>query len=324
MFSSHTFRKKIKILLMLFLVSILFFIFINQTESQAGDNVETSKFNTVILYEAFDEFMYKARNNQENLGRLYEEIILSHIESDLGLGAAQILNTPIRNFNDLETQLSLFKEQDVEKIVLDVLQEIEGFLPATDTTLYIFPSTAEYQPITSLLGGAAGWTMGPGKILILLDPSSENWESLLPYLIAHEYHHSVSFAQKNFNGKMTLLDYLVFEGKADSFAHMLYPNAKAPWTSSINREVEKKLWGSIENDLDSQDDELLFKVMFGDYGAFPHWGGYTIGYHIVQEFLKCNTDLSIEEWTMMSSKEILNKSGYGTCSFWEAKLKNEK
>lgn len=61
--------------------------------------------------------------------------------------------------------------------------------------------------------------------------------------------------------------------------------------------------------LNSDDSELFQKLMFGG-GDFPRWSGYIIGYHIVQDFLKNNTDYSIEEWTKLSATELLNKSGY--------------
>ena len=55
---------------------------------------------------------------------------------------------------------------------------------------------------------------------------------------------------------------------------------------------------------------LQNRVLYGDNKEFPHWFGYTIGYKIVQEFLKNNTEMSIEEWTKLDSSELYKLSGY--------------
>lgn len=102
---------------------------------------------------------------------------------------------------------------------------------------------------------------------------------------------------------------MVFEGKADSFANKVFPDIEVPWVSNIDPETERSVWSSIKNQLSSDDPELFQKLMFGG-GDFPRWSGYTIGYHIVQDFLKNNNDYSIEEWTKLSSTELRNKSIY--------------
>lgn len=139
----------------------------------------------------------------------------------------------------------------------------------------------------------------------------KNWKSILSYSVVHEYHHhSVWTAQKFDNSRFTLLDYLVFEGKADSFANIIYPKIEVPWISSIDFETEKFVWNLISDQLNSTDDELAKKVIFEGVKDFPHWNGYTIGYHIVQDFLKNNPEISIEEWTKMDSSVILERSRY--------------
>ena len=83
------------------------------------------------------------------------------------------------------------------------------------------------------------------------------------------------------------------------------------YTSAFNSPSrEKELWEKIKPNLDSTNQDYYQKVFFGDDEEFPHWTGYTIGYNIVQDFIKNNPKVSIEEWTNMDAKEVLERSGY--------------
>lgn len=209
-----------------------------------------------------------------------------------------------------ELQLKILEERKVEKIVETALKKSYAFLPGSNPNIQIFPSTPENDLLTNTLGGVAGWYLGDDEVLIIIDPTIEGWDSLLSYVIAHEYHHVAYMHHKIGNKKFTLLDYLIFEGSADSFANMLYPNFHAQWTSNIDHETEKILWHKIKDHLDSTDNDLLLKVMFGDDEIFPHWSGYTIGYRIVQNYLYKNPKVTFQTLISMDSLTILKESGY--------------
>lgn len=116
---------------------------------------------------------------------------------------------------------------------------------------------------------------------------------------------------KNYRGyRLTLLDQLIMEGRADSFANIVYPEIEVSYRSAFNPSQEKELWEKIKPNLDSTDEDYFQKVFFGDYEEFPVWTGYKIGYNIVKDFIKNNPRVSIEEWTNMDAKEVLERSGY--------------
>ena len=106
-----------------------------------------------------------------------------------------------------------------------------------------------------------------------------------------------------------MLRYLVLEGKADSFAHMLYPDVKLPWTSALTENEKAELWNKIKPLLNSEDPNLLSEVMFGSE-KYPMWGGYTIGYDIVQTAFKDKPVLSAKDRTDMAVEKILEMSAY--------------
>jgi uncharacterized protein YjaZ len=50
--------------------------------------------------------------------------------------------------------------------------------------------------------------------------------------------------------------------------------------------------------------------MFGGAENVPKWAGYTIGYQIVQSFLKGHPDLSVSQWTAIPAEEIVQQASY--------------
>ena len=159
------------------------------------------------------------------------------------------------------------------------------------------------------MSGIMGLTAGSKQVLLTIEPEVAGWEEMLEYAVAHEYNH-MYWTKLNFgkSTKWTLLDYLVFEGKGDSFAHLLYPKVKAPWTNALNKKEQNDLWNSIQPKLQSEDVPFQMEVMFGSRN-YPYSGGYTIGYNIVQKALK-STKLTPEDWINLNSEKLLEMSKF--------------
>jgi len=74
--------------------------------------------------------------------------------------------------------------------------------------------------------GASGGLTPEMDIYITINPSYRYWKELIPYMVAHEYLHFNDPMSTNWK---TLLDILIAEGKADSFAQIIDPDAVVPW-----------------------------------------------------------------------------------------------
>jgi uncharacterized protein YjaZ len=158
--------------------------------------------------------------------------------------------------------------------------------------------------------GVYGFTTNAGKILLFIEPLQDGWKGWVPYVVAHEYHHGV-WADRHYDGsrRYTLIDYLVFEGRADSFARLLYPDKVAPHTEALTPKQEAEQWQAMQQELDSTSLQTLRRYMFG-LGEVPLWSGYTIGFHIVQSYLANHYTASVREWTALEASELLKGSGY--------------
>ncbi len=69
------------------------------------------------------------------------------------------------------------------------------------------------------------------------------------------------------------------------------------------------MWTTVQPDLENQDFEFQSEVMFGS-DKFPVWGGYAVGYDIVQSFLSKEKSITPEVWINMAAEEFLEKSDY--------------
>lgn len=57
----------------------------------------------------------------------------------------------------------------------------------------------------------------------------------------------------------------------------------------------------MKNDLQRRDAQLNLRMVTGD-GDMPFASAYTIGYRIVQEFLKNNPQTTVLEWTDLTAE----------------------
>jgi uncharacterized protein YjaZ len=133
---------------------------------------------------------------------------------------------------------------------------------------------------------------------------------MLEYAVAHEFNHTY-WTKLNFgkSAKWTLLDYLVFEGRADYFAHLLYPKVVAPWTIALTENQKSDLWTKIKPNLQSEDIRYQMEVMFGS-GNYPVWGGYSIGHDMVVTALTNSKNLKAVKWANFEAGKILALSNY--------------
>ncbi|WP_299314764.1 DUF2268 domain-containing putative Zn-dependent protease [uncultured Aquimarina sp.] len=299
---------KLKFLTMVFLISFvnLFgqnsnnkIIFLNDIYS---DYIETAK-NQIIDLNDLDN-VYKDKVQSTIINRYFLKSEYSDIVNDY-------LSAPIKNITELKKIIERIEsnKKRIESKIRSALEKSNSYLKNDGLTIYILPANPDNMAIMHSMSGIMGLTAGGKQILLTIEPEIRGWEEMLEYAVAHEYNHAywttINFEKST---KWTLLDYLVFEGRGDSFAHLLYPKVKAPWTSALNEKEEEDLWNRIRPKLQSEDLRFQMEVMFGSRN-YPFSGGYTVGFEIVQQALRGST-LTVESWTNLSSEKLLEMSGY--------------
>lgn len=152
--------------------------------------------------------------------------------------------------------------------------------------------------VNTAMHGVAGLTAGSGKILLKVSVDAD-WTRTLPFALAHELHHSY-WAGHYFDPAkpFTLMDYLSFEGRADYFAHSLYPHSLAPWDNALTDAQFQALWSYLHNELTSTDFRAMRAVMFGDPAhGIPRWAGYSLGYRLVSQRMQRKPAMDIAAMT---------------------------
>ncbi|MBT8078569.1 MAG: DUF2268 domain-containing protein, partial [Gammaproteobacteria bacterium] len=136
----------------------------------------------------------------------------------------------------------------------------------------------------------------------------DGWLDEIYPAVTHEYYHAVNYPDDG--AAPTLLDVLVAEGSADSFTARIYPDFVPQWTTALSRSEQATVWPLMKAELHSTDPATVDRLLFGDGDTVPRQAGYTIGFEIVQSWLKRHPGLPPSEWARFSPQAILDGSGY--------------
>ncbi|MBP2079627.1 DUF2268 domain-containing protein [Oceanobacillus polygoni] len=169
--------------------------------------------------------------------------------------------------------------------------------------------------------GYCGFGGIPGFIQVSIYPDSYNIPKI-PAVIAHELNHNIRFSYFDWDhGNVTVGDYLIIEGLAESFAKEMYgAELLGPWVTSFDKEDLEYSTEVIKDALDVKGFAEVSSYMFGDkisveqgyqpVGLSP-FAGYAVGFQVVQSFMKEN-NIGIAEATLLGTDEIINNCGLFT------------
>jgi uncharacterized protein YjaZ len=177
---------------------------------------------------------------------------------------------------------------------------------------------AHSNPYERGYSGATDWTR-PWFIGQFWEPDEANL-SRLPGLVAHEMHHLIRNRLFPWGPQISVADYIVVEGTAESFATALYGQEKLGlFISEFDPRELETARALIGQGLQATGFDVIRGYIFGDalaersrfrpVGGMPTFGGYAVGYHVVQAFLK-RSGKTIEETTFLPAQEIVEGSGF--------------
>lgn len=190
------------------------------------------------------------------------------------------------------------------------IDTIEGWLTLAD------PERAD--PIGRGYTGGVDFT-APRFVVQYDDPNEYNLPRLAGCIV-HEMHHLIRTAVCPWNFmQATVGDYIVHEGLAESFAAALYGEEVLGYYVTEFDEAQLDTAKTlIADNLQTTGFDKLRAFIFGDYWShklglpavgMPDYGGYAIGYRVVQAYLE-RTGKSVQEATFVSSAEIIANSHY--------------
>lgn len=207
-------------------------------------------------------------------------------------------------------QLELLEGMDWNRYT-EVFEEICSMLPKDDDDtmhIVIYPST---NTMPEGIYGTGVW----GNIILNINPLNENSTKWIPFVLAHEYHHSVWgdywFCKQGGAGlNNSFLETLIIEGQADAFARSLNPTLVPSWHKGVRREEEIEVWSKFEQILnESLNPEESSKYMFGCKELnIPENAGYYYAIRIIDSYLKNRENMTFSQLLKISPDIIYKEA----------------
>jgi hypothetical protein len=207
--------------------------------------------------------------------------------------------------DERKSQGAKFDEMEFTRIATDTWRKANAALPQGPLRICVDMARVADTFTRDRMGGIVGVTAGHGRIILRIHPDAA-WQSVLPYALAHEMHHSY-WAEHHYDPAkpFTLADYMVFEGRADYFAGTLF-NHPAPWTTALSDDDYAATWRELSKTLGATDGARLRAAMFGSPQAgIPMWAGYSIGHDLVAKRMSHAPALDLKAMTAAPASEFM-------------------
>lgn len=242
----------------------------------------------------------------------YDVIMATNMLGYLNVSDTETGRRALENLNEIQ---ALQTAQSTLNHCIDFIEKNNINISADELRFGMYiadPKKLELQK------GYCGFGGIPGFIQVSIYPNSYNIPRL-PAVIAHEFHHNIRFSYFDWDhGNVTVGDYLIIEGLAESFAKELYgEDLLGPWVTSFDKEDLEYSKEVIKDALDIKGFAEVSSYMFGDtiakeqgyqpVGLSP-FAGYAVGYQAVQSFMETN-NVGIVEATLLGTDEILSNCG---------------
>ncbi len=264
--------------------------------------------NKVVIlpvYKQIKEYINEVRKGEKEADILWDEIMVSPYWDKLCEYAPMDLSMrkpeAITNLSVLEEQYKRLCLLDIEKLT-EKFNQVTKLLPNYDDdpiTVAIYPFSDSKKEVREKQNGVIGTSLF-GNLYISVNPLATEYEKWIPYVFAHEYHHTVWgnfwYCLHGKELKGTFIDSLVIDGLADTFAMSLYPECKPLWIFSLEEDELLSLWYDTYRGLVNKQEVDYATYMFGSKEEHIPWcAGYAIGYAIVQHYLKQGKQYSNRE-----------------------------
>lgn len=297
-----------------------------KTKEQAAETKEPSentvsegaRYKIVYLNSYYSNYINAVKKDYSNKRKIYDETILEALKKDFFTKSEYLsfyedaFTYFVPDTAGMEHVINGIKKnkKEIDERISNAVNRCKADLKNDSITFYIQPPGITGSEMLTRMGGITGLTVGSKQILITIDTDIESWDEALEHYTSRELYKAY-WTKTNYDTsyKWTLLRHLVLEGKADSYTHSIFPTAKTPWAFALSNMDKSKLWKKIKPRLDAKNNFYLMEVMFGS-SNYPAWGGYTMGYTLVQNVMEKNPKMKFEELTKLDAAKILEMSDW--------------
>lgn len=202
-----------------------------------------------------------------------------------------------------------FTENEILKVIKSALKKSLFFLKSEFTWIFVFPTFNLF--VKEKMKGVTGSSFWKNTILLFIHPEAKDWQFPLTHTFVHEFAHSVENKYFPISSSTTLLSSLIFEGRANNFVTSVLKCKPPREAIVLNKTQCKKILRKLQKrNLFLSKSRRLYRSLFFGSKEYPLWAGYSIGYQIVKSFLKKYPKMKWKEIMKLSSKKILEESGW--------------
>lgn len=167
---------------------------------------------------------------------------------------------------------------------------------------------------TPQLQGYTGFGGIPGWIMTVYGSANAHNLERVEAATVHELHHNIVGAARPQDSNMmqvTVGDYMVMEGLAESFSAELYGADKVgPWVSDFDEANLQTTKAIFKSGLDVSGFNEVRRYIFGDPElGLPPSAGYALGYRVVQAYLE-RTGRRVVDTTFVPAGTIIRDSEF--------------
>lgn len=178
---------------------------------------------------------------------------------------------------------------EIQKICKEAETKVSAILPVTNVDIVILDNPYETIPEK----GMGGHTYTSHIVVISIDPLfpelARTLKQELSDTLAHELHHAARWQAIGYGE--TLSEAIVSEGLADHFARQIRQNEYIqPWDKALTPEQVEELLTKAKEEFDSKTYNHTAWFFGSEEKKIPRWTAYTIGYQLVDKYLKNHTD----------------------------------
>lgn len=277
------------------------------SKSSSASNVQSASEDNIVFCDKYLEDYIK-KSDKGISENLFDETVFQPIKKEYSVDARALFDKTIEDIKGLEKDLEYLRKEkgNIEGITKESLVKCKEMLPASEkVAIYILVEDPKIYKMFK--ESVRAMTPKSGIMILVVSPSQKDYKEKLQHVIAHEYCHSMDISSF---GELNMLDSLISEGKAESFANIAFPEVKSRLSDDLSRDEELKVWTEIKDKLSSVDGSFIGPILNGTKEGLPEFAGYRLGNKIVKQFIEKNPNTSIHQWTDMKPNELFGKSQY--------------
>ncbi|MFF2890130.1 DUF2268 domain-containing protein [Paenibacillus sp. NPDC057967] len=276
------------------------------------------KFEIIPLYK--EVFHYTASikedpsldNKKEHYNKVFTPFYNLIKKRNLGLSKdMDSYFTPTLLEQQLEDNtIELLHNQDnINSLIKEAIISSLELLKGGNKTIFVMPLNPDNTTHIQEMGGVTGAALNQNVILLHVDPAFS--EALLKYTVAREYNLTVALESLGARD-YTLVNSVILEGKADTFASLIYPDQTVPWTEALSADSEQIVLDVIRTSMKLKDFTSVYQELHqGNYNkGIPMWSSYKLGFTIMQSYLQNNPEVTVNKWTRFKAEDIVKGSDY--------------